>query len=101
MQSITPSLKSWRQWRAAGGGRALILFSDGLNSIRGHQIQETIEAAQIADTRIFTMLYYGRRRRPNTSRPPPRALVLHEQLAEQYGIGVMERLARETGGGGF
>lgn len=40
-----------------GGGRALTLFSDGQSNASAHNMPDTIEAAQIADTRIFTMRY--------------------------------------------
>jgi len=35
-----------------GGGKALILFSDGQNNDSAHNMRETIEAAQTADTRV-------------------------------------------------
>jgi|ERR1700683_3493271 VWFA-related protein len=60
-------------------------------------IVKTIEAAQIADTRILTMRYNrSSRPRPNGSRMPA------DRVArDEYGISVMERLARETGGSDF
>jgi hypothetical protein len=60
-------------------------------------LPDTIEAAQIADTRIFTMRYSrSRQRRPNAPRMPAGRIARYE-----YGISVMERLARETGGADF
>jgi Ca-activated chloride channel family protein len=88
----------------AGGGRALILFSDGQNNDSAHNMLETIEAAQTADTRIFTMRYSrSRQRRPNVpgwSRSDAHRVAIGARRVahDEYGISVMERLARDTGG---
>jgi Ca-activated chloride channel family protein len=70
------------------GRRALILFSDGEDNSSAHDMMDAIEAAQIADTRIFALRYTERRHGRLTAR-------------NKYGIRVIERIARETGGADF
>jgi Ca-activated chloride channel homolog len=90
-----------------GGGKALILFSDGQNNDSAHNMRETIEAAQTADTRIFTMRYSRSRQwRPNVpswSRSDAHRIAIDARRVghDEYGISVMERLARDTGGAEF
>jgi len=79
-----------------GGGRALILFSDGLNNASTHDIADTIQAAQTADTRIFTMRYAWFPRNGASIRL--KDLIAARQMV---GANVMERIARETGGTDF
>jgi Ca-activated chloride channel family protein len=70
------------------GSRALILFSDGEDNSSAHHMLDAIEASQSADVRIFAIRYteleHGRMNARN-----------------KYGISVMERLGRETGGADF
>jgi Ca-activated chloride channel family protein len=67
------------------GRRALIVFSDGEDNSSAHHMMETIEAAQANDVLLFTIRYTE----TNNGRLNAR---------NKYGIGVMERIARETGG---
>ncbi|MEO8597240.1 MAG: VWA domain-containing protein [Candidatus Solibacter sp.] len=67
------------------GRRALIVFSDGEDNSSAHHMLETIEAAQSNNVLLFTVRY--------TENPADRL-----NARNKYGIGVMERMARETGG---
>lgn len=67
------------------GRRALVVFSDGEDNSSAHHMMETVEAAQAGDVLLFTIRYtenYGG----------------HLNARNKYGMGVMERIARETGG---
>lgn len=70
------------------GRRALIVFSDGEDNSSAHHMMDAIEAAQIADTRLFCIRYTERQHGRLTGR-------------NKYGIRVMERIAHETGGADF
>lgn len=70
------------------GRRALIVFSDGEDNSSAHHMLEVIEAAQANDVLLFTIRYTEMRMGRLNAR-------------NKYGIGVMERLALETGGGAF
>ena len=67
------------------GRRALILFSDGEDNSSAHHMLDAIESAQSNDVQLFSLRY--------TEAP-------HGELnaRNKYGIAVMERIARETGG---
>jgi Ca-activated chloride channel homolog len=67
------------------GRRALIVFSDGEDNSSAHHMLETIEAAQANNVTLFAIRY--------TENPMDRL-----NARNKYGIGVMERIARETGG---
>jgi Ca-activated chloride channel family protein len=67
------------------GRRALIVFSDGEDNSSAHHMMETVEAAQANDVLLFTIRYTE----ANNGRLNAR---------NKYGMGVMERIARETGG---
>ncbi len=67
------------------GRRALIVFSDGEDNSSAHHMMETIEAAQAGDVLLFTIRY--------TENSSGRL-----NARNKYGVGVMERIARETGG---
>ena len=70
------------------GRRALIIFSDGEDNSSAHHMMEAIEAAQANDVLLFTIRYTEVRDGRLNAR-------------NKYGISVMERIARETGGAGF
>jgi Ca-activated chloride channel family protein len=70
------------------GRRALIVFSDGEDNSSAHHMMEAIEAAQANDVLLFTIRYTEVRDGRLNAR-------------NKYGIGVMERIARETGGADF
>jgi len=74
--------------KAEGGRRALIVFSDGEDNSSAHHMMDAIEAAQLADTRIFCLRYTERKHGRLTAR-------------NKYGMRVMERVPRETGGADF
>ena len=67
------------------GRRALILFSDGEDNSSAHHMMETIEAAQQEGVQVFCVRYTELKKGRWTAR-------------NKYGRGVMERLAKETGG---
>jgi Ca-activated chloride channel family protein len=70
------------------GRRALVLFSDGEDNSSAHNMMDAIEAAQANDVILFAIRYTEARKGEFNAR-------------NKYGIGVMERLARETGGADF
>lgn len=70
------------------GRRALILFSDGEDNSSAHHMLEAIEAAQSSDVLLFSVRY--------TEAPHG-----HLNARNKYGIGVMGRIAHETGGADF
>ena len=89
---------------AVGGGRrALIVFSDGEDNSSAHHMLDTIEAAQIADTRVFAMRYTLQREWRVTARNESLMERIAASIAarNRYGASVMERIARETGGAAF
>jgi Ca-activated chloride channel family protein len=67
------------------GRRALLVFSDGEDNSSSHDMMTAIEAAQAANVLIFTIRYTEKKRGKLTSR-------------NKYGIRVMDRVAKETGG---
>jgi Ca-activated chloride channel family protein len=71
------------------GRRALIIFSDGEDNSSAHHMLEAIEAAQANDVLLFTIRYTETRRDGRLT------------ARNKYGTGVMERIARETGGADF
>ena len=72
----------------AQGRRALILFSDGEDNSSAHHMLDAIEAAQANDVLVFAVRY--------TEMHNGRMIARNK-----YGISVMERIARETGGADF
>lgn len=67
------------------GRRALLVFSDGEDNSSSHDMMTTVEAAQSANVLIFTIRYTDKKQGKLTAR-------------NKYGIRVMERVAKETGG---
>lgn len=67
------------------GRRALLVFSDGEDNSSSHDMMTTIEAAQAANVLVYTIRYTEKEHGRLTAR-------------NQYGIRVMDRIARETGG---
>src|SRR5450432_2585360 len=67
------------------GRRALLMFSDGEDNSSSHDMMTTVESAQSADVLIFAIRYTQKEHGSLTAR-------------NQYGIRVMDRLAKETGG---
>jgi Ca-activated chloride channel homolog len=67
------------------GRRALLLFSDGEDNSSSHDMMTAIETAQSANVQIFTIRYTEKEHGKLTAR-------------NQYGIRVMDRIAKETGG---
>ena len=70
---------------AENGRRALLVFSDGEDNSSSHDMMTTIEAAQAANVLVFTIRYTEKQHGQLTAR-------------NKYGIRVMDRIARETGG---
>jgi Ca-activated chloride channel family protein len=67
------------------GRRALLVFSDGEDNSSSHDMMTAIEAAQGANVLVFTIRYTEKEHGKLTAR-------------NQYGIRVMDRIAKETGG---
>jgi Ca-activated chloride channel family protein len=67
------------------GRRALLMFSDGEDNSSSHDMMTAIEAAQGANVLVYTIRYTESQHGKLTAR-------------NQYGMRVMERVARETGG---
>ncbi len=70
------------------GRKALIVFSDGEDNTSAHHMMDAIELAQSNDVLLFCIRYTELRGDRWTAR-------------NKYGKGVMERVARETGGADF
>jgi len=71
---------------AKGNGRRdLLTFTDGEDNCSSHDMMSAIEAAQFANVLVYTIRYTENRHGKLTSR-------------NQYGIRVMDRNAKETGG---
>lgn len=73
---------------AERGRRALIVFSDGEDNSSAHHMLDAIEAAQSADAVIYGIRYTEIARNGMNAR-------------NKYGISVMNRIARDTGGRDF
>jgi Ca-activated chloride channel family protein len=67
------------------GRRALLIFSDGEDNSSSHDMMTAIEAAQSANVQVFTIRYTEKEHGQLTAR-------------NKYGIRVMDRIAKETGG---
>jgi Ca-activated chloride channel homolog len=67
------------------GRRALLIFSDGEDNSSSHDMMTTIEEAQQANVQLFAIRYTQKEHGKLTAR-------------NHYGIRVMDRIARETGG---
>jgi Ca-activated chloride channel family protein len=70
------------------GRRALLIFSDGEDNSSSHNMMTTIETAQSANVPLFAIRYTEKEHGKLTAR-------------NKYGISVMGRLAKETGGEEF
>ena len=67
------------------GRRAILLFSDGEDNSSSHDMMTTIETAQSENVLVYTIRYTEKEHGKLTAR-------------NKYGISVMDRVARETGG---
>lgn len=67
------------------GRRALLIFSDGEDNSSSHDMMTTVESAQSANVQLFAIRYTQKEHGKLTAR-------------NQYGMRVMDRIARETGG---
>jgi len=67
------------------GRRALLVFSDGEDNSSSHDMMTAIEAPQAANVLVYTIRYTEKKHGHMTAR-------------NQYGIRVMDRIAKETGG---
>jgi Ca-activated chloride channel homolog len=73
---------------AENGRRALLIFSDGEDNSSSHDMMTTIEAAQSENVPVFAIRYTEKEHGKLTAR-------------NKYGISVMGRTAKETGGAEF
>jgi Ca-activated chloride channel homolog len=67
------------------GRRALLIFSDGEDNSSAHDVMTTIDTAQQENVLVFTIRYTEGEHGQLTAR-------------NKYGIRVMDRIAKETGG---
>lgn len=67
------------------GRRALLIFSDGEDNSSSHDMMTTVESAQEENVPIFSIRYTEKHHAQLTAR-------------NKYGISVMDRIAKETGG---
>ena len=67
------------------GRRALLLFSDGEDNSSSHDMMTTIERAQAENVLVYAIRYTEKEHGKLTAR-------------NKYGTGVMDRIAKETGG---
>jgi len=70
------------------GRRALLIFSDGEDNSSSHDMMTAIEAAQSANVILFPIRYTQKEHGELTAR-------------NKYGVRVMDRIAKETGGATF
>jgi Ca-activated chloride channel family protein len=70
------------------GRRALLIFSDGEDNSSSHDMMTAIETAQSANVILFPIRYTEKEHGKFTAR-------------NKYGISVMDRIAKETGGTAF
>jgi Ca-activated chloride channel family protein len=75
--------------RTEGGRRALIIFSDGEDNSSAHHMLDAIEAAQTNNVLLFCVRYTDVKKDQRLT------------ARNKYGISVMARIARETGGADF
>lgn len=69
----------------ASGRRAILMFSDGEDNSSSHNMMQAIEAAQTANVPVYAIRYTESKHGELNAR-------------NKYGISVMERIAKETGG---
>lgn len=72
-----------------GGRKALVIFSDGEDNSSAHHMLDAIEAAQANDVLLFCVRY--------TEEGKDKRLTARNK----YGMAVMARIAKETGGADF
>ena len=70
------------------GRRALLIFSDGEDNSSSHDMMTAIETAQSANVILFPIRYTAKEHGKLTAR-------------NKYGISVMDRIAKDTGGTAF
>jgi Ca-activated chloride channel family protein len=73
---------------AENGRRALLVFSDGEDNSSSHDMMTTIESSQSENVPVFAIRYTEKEHGKLTAR-------------NKYGISVMGRIAKETGGAEF
>ena len=69
----------------AEGRKAILMFSDGEDNSSSHNMMTTIETAQAANVPVYAIRYTETKHGKLTAR-------------NKYGISVMDRIAKETGG---
>ena len=75
--------------RAEGGRKALIVFSDGEDNSSAHHLLDAIESAQSEDVVVYGIRYTEPNKKGRLT------------ARNKYGMRVMERISRETGGSDF
>ena len=70
----------------SAGRKAILVFSDGEDNASSHDMMTAIEAAQAANVVIYTIRYTQTNKNGDMN------------ARNKYGVSVMERIAKETGG---
>jgi Ca-activated chloride channel family protein len=70
---------------ASGGRKAILMFSDGEDNSSSHNMMTAIETAQAENVPVYAIRYTEKKHGNLTAR-------------NKYGISVMDRVAKETGG---
>jgi Ca-activated chloride channel homolog len=70
---------------ASGGRKAILMFSDGEDNSSSHNMMTVIETAQAENVPVYAIRYTEKKHGNLTAR-------------NKYGISVMDRVAKETGG---
>jgi Ca-activated chloride channel family protein len=70
---------------ASGGRKAILMFSDGEDNSSSHNMMTAIETAQAENVPVYSIRYTEKKHGKLTAR-------------NKYGISVMDRVAKETGG---
>ncbi|HEV2101252.1 MAG TPA: VWA domain-containing protein [Candidatus Acidoferrum sp.] len=70
---------------ASGGRKAILMFSDGEDNSSSHNMMTAIETAQAENVPVYAIRYTEKKHGRLTAR-------------NKYGISVMDRVAKETGG---
>jgi VWFA-related protein len=87
--------------RKQSGRKALILMSDGVDTSSKVGLPESMEAAQRADTLVYSVYFYDEQAYGGLQGFSRRGSRGRRQVAPRDGKGILERISKETGAGVF